>query len=58
MPTNTGYLSSSAINQKFTSGPYSGSFVTKSFSNYLNVLSGPTLDYNQSFIFEYWIKPK
>jgi len=50
MPTNTGYLSSSAINQKFTSGPYSGSFVTKSFSNYLNVLSGPTLDYKQSFI--------
>ena len=49
MPTNTGYLSSSAIDQIFTSGPYSGAFVTSSFSSG-NTLSGPTIDYKQYFI--------
>jgi hypothetical protein len=46
---NTGYISSSAINQVFTSGPYSGSFVTSSFSSG-STLNGPTLNYKQLFI--------
>lgn len=49
MPVNTGYLSSSAINQVFTDGPYSGSFVTSSFSSG-SILSGPTLNYKELFI--------
>lgn len=45
----TGYLSSSAIQQIFTSGPYSGSVVTSSYYNGTN-LSGPIIDYKEYFI--------
>jgi hypothetical protein len=46
---NNGYISSSAINQIFTTGPFLGSFVTSSFSSG-SILSGPTLDYKELFI--------
>ena len=46
---STGYVSSSAIQQKFISGPYSGSIVTSSYSNGTN-LNGPTVNYKQLFV--------
>lgn len=46
---NNGYISSSGINQVFTTGPYAGSVVTSSYSN-SNTLSGPTINFAQSFI--------
>jgi hypothetical protein len=46
---NTGYVSSSGIQQIFTSGPYSGSVVTSSYSNGTN-LFGPTLNFTRNFI--------
>jgi hypothetical protein len=46
---NTGYVSSSGIQQIFTSGPYSGSVVTSSYSNGTN-LFGPTINFTQNFI--------
>jgi hypothetical protein len=48
MPNN-GYISSSGINQVFTTGPYSGSIVTSSYSSG-SILSGPTIGFYQSFI--------
>lgn len=46
---NNGYISSSGINQIFTTGPYNGSVVTSSYSND-NTLSGPIINFAQSFI--------
>jgi len=46
---NTGYVSSSGIQQAFNSGPYSGSVVTSSYSNG-TTLFGPTLNFTQLFI--------
>lgn len=46
---NNGYISSSGINQVFTTGPYAGSVVTSSYSNG-NILSGPIINFAQSFI--------
>jgi hypothetical protein len=46
---NTGYISSSGIRQVFTTGPFSGSVVTSSYSNGTN-LFGPTINYTQNFI--------
>jgi hypothetical protein len=46
---STGYVSSSAIQQNFISGPYSGSLVTSSYSNGTN-LNGPVIDFKQLFI--------
>ena len=46
---NNGYISSSGINQIFTTGPYNGSVVTSSYSN-SNTLSGPIINFAQSFI--------
>ena len=46
---NSGYVSSSGIQQIFTSGPYSGSVVTSSYSNG-TILFGPTLNFKQLFI--------
>ena len=46
---NNGYISSSGINQIFTTGPYKGSVVTSSYSND-NTLSGPIINFAQSFI--------
>ena len=46
---NTGYVSSSGIQQVFFSGPFSGSVVTSSYSNGTN-LFGPTLNFTQNFI--------
>lgn len=46
---NTGYISSSGINQVFTTGPYSGSIVTSSYSNN-TTLSGPVVSFYKSFI--------
>jgi hypothetical protein len=46
---NTGYISSSGVRQVFTSGPYSGSVVTSSYSNGTN-LFGPTTNFTQNFI--------
>jgi len=45
----TGYVSSSGIQQVFTSGPYSGSLVTSSYSDGIN-LFGPKLIFTQSFV--------
>jgi hypothetical protein len=47
---NSGYVSSSAINQIFTDGPYSGSFVSSSFSNTSNTVLGPIISFKQSFV--------
>ena len=47
MPTT--YLSSSGIDQKFTSGPYSGSLVKKGFSNLAGNLVGPDINFFQNF---------
>jgi hypothetical protein len=46
---NTGYISSSGIRQVFTTGPFSGSVVTSSYSNGTN-LFGPTINFTQNFI--------
>jgi len=46
---NNGYISSSGINQVFTTGPYVGSIVTSSYSSG-SILSGPTINFYQSFI--------
>lgn len=46
---STGFLSSSAIQQNFTSGPYSGSIVTSSYSSG-SILSGPIVNFKQLFI--------
>lgn len=46
---NNGYISSSGINQIFTTGPYGGSIVTSSYSSG-NILLGPSIDFAQSFI--------
>ncbi len=42
---NSGYITSSGIQQVFTSGPYLGSVVTSSYGN-----SGPTVNFSQPFI--------
>jgi len=47
---NSGYVSSSAINQIFTDGPYSGSFVSSSFSNTSNTVLGPIISFKQFFV--------
>ena len=47
--TNTGYLTSSGIQQVFTTGPLSGSVVTSSYS-VGSTFFGPTVDFKQSFI--------
>ena len=46
---NTGYVSSSGIQQVFTSGPYSGSRVTSSYSNG-TTLFGPIVNFTASFV--------
>jgi hypothetical protein len=46
---NTGYVSSSGIEQVFNSGPYSGSTVTSSYST-SSILFGPTVNFTASFI--------
>jgi hypothetical protein len=46
---NTGYVSSSGIQQVFNSGLYSGSVVTSSYSNG-TTLFGPTVNFTASFI--------
>lgn len=46
---NSGYVSSSGIQQTFNSGPYSGSVVTSSYYNGTSLL-GPTINFDQSFI--------
>jgi hypothetical protein len=46
---NNGYISSSGINQIFTTGPYSGSIVTSSYSSGSTLL-GPTVTFYQAFI--------
>jgi hypothetical protein len=46
---NTGYISSSGIDQRFTTGPYSGSIVTSSYSSGSTLL-GPIITFYQSFI--------
>jgi hypothetical protein len=48
MPNN-GYISSSGIDQVFTTGPYAGSIVTSSYSSGSTLL-GPTITFYQSFI--------
>lgn len=45
----TGFVSSSGIQQVFTSGPFSGSVVTSSYASG-GILFGPTLNFKQSFI--------
>jgi hypothetical protein len=45
---NTGYVSSSGIQQIFNSGPYSGSVVTSSYSDG-TTLFGPTVNFTSSF---------
>jgi hypothetical protein len=45
---NTGYISSSGIQQNFTTGPYSGSLVTSSYSSG-SILLGPTVNFKQLF---------
>jgi hypothetical protein len=46
---NTGYISSSGIQQVFTSGPFSGSLVTSSYSNG-STLFGPTVNFTYGFL--------
>jgi hypothetical protein len=46
---NNGYISSSGIDQVFTTGPYSGSIVTSSYSSGTSLL-GPSITFYQSFI--------
>jgi len=47
--SNTGYVSSSGIQQNFISGPYSGSIVTSSYSSGSTLLD-PTVNFKQLFI--------
>ena len=47
---NSGFISSSAVNQIFTNGPYSGSFVSSSFSNISNTAFGPVISFKQFFV--------
>ena len=46
---NNGYISSSGIDQVFTTGPYVGSIVTSSYSSGSTLL-GPTITFYQAFI--------
>jgi hypothetical protein len=46
---NNGYVSSSGINQVFTTGPYTGAVVTSSYSSG-STLFGPTINFYQAFI--------
>jgi len=46
---NNGYISSSGIDQVFTTGPYIGSIVTSSYSSGSTLL-GPTITFYQAFI--------
>jgi hypothetical protein len=46
---NNGYISSSGINQVFTTGPYAGTIVTSSYSSGSTLL-GPTISFYQAFI--------
>jgi hypothetical protein len=46
-----GYISSSGIDQVFTTGPYAGSIVTSSYSSGSTLL-GPTITFYQAFISE------
>ena len=46
---NNGYISSSGIDQVFTTGPYAGSIVTSSYSSGSTLL-GPTITFYQDFI--------
>ena len=46
---NTGYISSSGVQQVFNSGPFSGSLVTASYSNGSNTF-GPKVNFTASFI--------
>ena len=46
---NTGYISSSGVQQVFNSGPFSGSLVTASYSNGSNTF-GPKVNFTSSFI--------
>lgn len=46
---NNGYISSSGINQVFTTGPYIGAIVTSSYSSGSTLL-GPTITFYQAFI--------
>jgi len=46
---NNGYISSSGIDQIFTTGPYSGAIVTSSYSSGSTLL-GPSITFYQSFI--------
>jgi hypothetical protein len=46
---NNGYISSSGIDQVFTTGPYAGSIVTSSYSSGSTLL-GPTITHYQAFI--------
>jgi hypothetical protein len=46
---NNGYISSSGIDQVFTTGPYVGAIVTSSYSSGSTLL-GPTITFYQSFI--------
>jgi hypothetical protein len=48
MPNN-GYISSSGIDQVFTTGPYTGAIVTSSYSSGSTLL-GPTITFYQNFI--------
>jgi hypothetical protein len=47
---NNGYISSSGIDQVFTTGPYAGSIVTSSYSSGSTLL-GPTVTFYQPFVF-------
>jgi len=49
--SNNGYISSSGVDQVFTTGPYSGSIVTSSYSSGSTLL-GPTVTFYQAFISE------
>jgi hypothetical protein len=46
---NNGYISSSGIDQVFTTGPYAGSIVTSSYSSGSTLL-GPTIGFYQAFL--------
>jgi hypothetical protein len=47
--SRNGYISSSGIDQVFTTGPYIGSIVTSSFSSG-SILLGPTITFYQAFV--------
>jgi hypothetical protein len=46
---NTGFITSSGIQQVFTTGPFSGSVVSSSYISG-GIVFGPTTDFNESFI--------